>query len=141
MLARGIKLDAHPSTANAGINGDNSRILFGVILQPRSCRGQSQTPLYCANPRSVPEHPSAEGRPGPARTSTARPSRKASYIDLIGRLTFIPFGVPLAANRDIRFADFAVFVHGARVFASKRAWIASTPLTVPMAVRICDAQR
>lgn len=30
---------------------------------------------------------------------------------LIGRLAFIPFGVPSAANRDIRFADFAVLVH------------------------------
>jgi hypothetical protein len=40
---------------------------------------------------------------------------------LIGRLAFIPFGVPSAANRDIRFADFAVLVHGARVLASKRA--------------------
>ena len=60
---------------------------------------------------------------------------------LIGRLAFIPFGVPSASNRDIRFADFAVLVHGARVLASKRAWIASTPLIVPVAVRICGAER
>ena len=66
---------------------------------------------------------------------------RASYIELIGRLTFIPFDVPLAAKHDICFADFAVLVHGARVFASKRAWIASTPLIVPMAARICGAER
>jgi hypothetical protein len=60
---------------------------------------------------------------------------------LLGLFAFILFGGPFAANRDIRFADFPFSMRGARILGIRRAWVAATPLKVPVAVRVSGAER